>query len=89
MDNRARYHVEEAIISSYGKMTPDMISFYDSYTNRQMSFNDVADLLNQLTDKPKKKDGDIVNLTLNFYGSDMTLDKVMEIIERTTRESLQ
>lgn len=82
MDNRARYRVGTEDF-------PSSMPIYDSYTNTQLTLSYVADLLNQLTDKPEKKNGNIINLTLNFYGSDMTLDKVMGIIERTTREILQ
>lgn len=79
MTTPGRYIVEHNIIRQYGKMMPDTECFRDTHTNRQLSFDDVADLLNKLTDKPDKKG--IVNLTLNFYGSDMTPDKVQEIVE--------
>ena len=82
MDNRARYHVEEGF-------HPDTMPIYDSYTNTQLSLSYITDVLNQLTDKPEKKNGNIVNLTLNFYGSDMTPEKISGIIELTLKMARQ
>lgn len=77
-----RYRVEE-------EFHPDTMPIYDSYTNTQLTLSYIASVLNAWSKDNNKKGDGVVNLTLNFYGSDMTPDKVLEIVDRAIRETLQ